>query len=49
MKYTKDELINMGFSEKFINMMENIVEEDDYKYQVVRSVTLKSLYVIIIM
>lgn len=46
MKYTKDELINMGFSEKFINMMENIVEEDDYKYQVVRSVTSKSLYAI---
>lgn len=46
MKYTKDELINMGFSEKFINMMGNIVEEDGYKYQVVISATSKSLYAI---
>ena len=46
MKYTNDQLKNMSFTEDFIKMIENISEEDGYKYQVVRSVAYKEMYVL---
>ena len=46
MKYTNDQLKNMSFTEDFIKMIENISEEDGYKYQVVRSVAYKKMYAI---
>ena len=46
MKYTNDELKSMAFTENFINMIENISEEDGYEYQVMRSAASKDMYYI---
>ena len=46
MKYTNDQLKSMRFTENFIKMIENISEEDGYKYQVVRSAAYKGMYAI---
>ena len=37
MKYTNNQLKSMGFTENFAKMLENISDEDGYKYQVIRS------------
>ena len=37
MKYRNNQLKSMGFTENFTKMLENISEEDGYKYQVIRS------------
>lgn len=47
MKFTKEELKQMGYSEKFIKSVENIKVEDEYTYQVTQSVAPKKMYNII--
>lgn len=44
MKFTKEELKQMSYSEDFIHLVENISTEDGCHYQVIRSVAPKSLY-----
>ena len=46
MKYTNNQLKSMGLSENFIKMIENIIEEDCYEYQVIRSAASKEMYAI---
>ena len=47
MKFTKEELKQMGYSEKFIKLVENIEVEDEYTYQVIQSIAPKEMYTII--
>ena len=47
MKFTKEELKQMGYSEKFIKFVENIEVEDEYTYQVIQSISPKEIYTII--
>ena len=37
MKYTNNQFKRMRFTENFTKMLENISDEDGYKYQVIRS------------
>lgn len=46
MKFTKEELKQMNYSEEFIHLVENIETEDEYKYQVIRSIAYKEMYAI---